>query len=305
MHQSQKQFQHWLIVGPGALGQLYAGKLAQAGHSLSLWGRNGLFPHQKHSIIDLSGATYTWHNQGTLQPIDAVLVTTKIYQSDDATQAVLTSGLITANCPIILMHNGLGAGQHLKRLCQEQPLLLASSRHGALKETDTNIRHTGQGMTQLGLVQGNLSSALQISLCETLNQAIGEVIWHENILIPLWQKLVINSVINPLTARDRVANGQLLAPSYQPEIEALCQQACWVANHCGIPLVAEDLLAQIQRVLKATALNTSSMLQDVLQHRQTEIDYINGYLIQRAKEHQILVPHHEQVLAAVQTAQIG
>lgn len=290
---------HWLIVGPGALGQLYAGKLAQLGHGISFWGRQGLAPNLPYQWQDLAGLKHHWQSQAGEPPIDVVLVVTKVFQSDEATQAVLNSGLISATCPLILMHNGLGAGEQLARLHPEQALLLASSRHGALKLSDREVFHTGQGSTQLGLVKGVLPSESQLNITEALQAATGETSWHDRILEPLWHKLVINSVINPLTARDQIRNGALLQQSYQGEMTRLCQQACQVAEAEGVPLKSEALLAQILQVAEATAQNQSSMLQDLLLHRPTEIDYINGYLVRCAQRHGIEVPDHEQVLEQI------
>lgn len=290
---------HWLLVGPGALGQLYAGKLALAGHTVSVWSRHGVVPAQDYQWYDLDSQIHLWQSQSTTPPIDVVLVVTKVFQSNQATQAVLESGLVHADCPIILMHNGLGAEANLQRLSVQQPLLLASSRHGALKEGPNRVRHTGQGSTLLGLYQGELSKALQNQLILAFEQALTDSHWQENILEPLWHKLIINSVINPLTARERICNGKILQPQYEQEVHQLCQEACLVAQAEGFPMDSEAMLKQVQQVAQATAQNKSSMLQDVLQHRKTEIDYINGYLIRCAQAHQIPVPAHEQIVGHI------
>lgn len=290
---------HWLIVGPGALGLLYAGKLARAGHAVSVWGKEGALCGQSFQWTDLAGNTHRWQSVKEELAVDVVLVVTKIFQSDAATQALLQTGRVSSNCPIILMHNGLGAGEALRRLHPEQPLLLATSRHGALKEAFNQVRHTGQGSTLLGLYRGKLGVEKQNTLVDSLNTALGETQWHFNILEPLWHKLVINAVINPLTAREGVCNGEILQPSYQDEVLSLCQQACNVAQAEGIPLEHQALLHQIHQVAQATAQNRSSMLQDVSQHRQTEIDYINGYLVRCGHKHQIPVPAHEKVLEQI------
>lgn len=291
---------HWLIVGPGALGQLYAAKLALAGHPVSLWGRSGPITPNAYEYVDLAGHSYHWRSAQVSNAISRILVATKIFQSDQALQAVLDSGLVTHSCPILLMHNGLGAGERITRLSPAQPLLLASSRHGAFKHSATQVQHTGQGLTQLGLVAGHFTQTEKARLCDELELALGEFEWHSTILTPLWQKLVINSVINPITARDQIKNGTLLEEKYQQESETLCQQACYIAQLEGIDLKHKELFKQIKQVAQATAQNTSSMLQDRLQQRATEIDYINGYLLQKAQQHGVAIPAHEKLLKTIQ-----
>ncbi len=288
----------WLISGPGALGQLYAGLLAQAGHEITFWGRQGPLPASSYELETQTGESYRWQSQSHTGPFDVVLVTTKIFQSDTATQHLLAHGQLDNQCPLILLHNGLGAGEALE-LPKGQPLLLASSRQGALKLGSHQVRHTGLGITQLGLIRGELSTQAQELLLLALKDAVTKVEWHQNIFIPLWQKLVINAVINPLTARDQIVNGDLLQPHYQSQMELLCQQACQVARADGVALEAKTLLAQIEQVLHATATNFSSMMQDIRHQRATEIDYINGYLVRRAQVHGLDVTAHAQLVQQI------
>ncbi len=57
-------------------------------------------------------------------------------------------------------------------------------------------------------------------------------------------------------------------------------------------------------VARKTAKNTSSMLQDVQASRQTEIDYINGYIVRRAAELGIDCDSNERVIEMVKKVQV-
>ncbi len=109
------------------------------------------------------------------------------------------------------------------------------------------------------------------------------------------KKLVVNCIINPLTALFNCKNGELLGGSIvgSNTIDQLVHEAGVIIR--ALPNLQMDeplrdcfsderLRGWVNEVARATAENTSSMLQDVRAGRKTEIDYINGYLVQQALE---------------------
>lgn len=291
-----KSKSHWLIVGPGALGLLYAGQLAKQGHPVSLWGRSGEIPQSRYSWEQRPGKVVQWESTPYSNAITRILVVTKSFQSHSALISLFKKTSLSPFCPLILMHNGLGAQEEAPRLSDEQPLLLASSRQGALKVSPHHIKHTGQGITQIGLYQGELKQEEQLQLQQELQAATEQCHWHQHILEPMWQKLVINSVINPLTALHQVPNGQLLAAEFSETLSSLCFTACQIAQHEGLQLESTAMLSQVKDVIQATASNRSSMLEDVCKQRPTEIDYINGYLVKKALRHGINAANHQKLV---------
>jgi 2-dehydropantoate 2-reductase len=93
----------------------------------------------------------------------------------------------------------------------------------------------------------------------------------------IWGKLVVNCGINALTAILRAPNGELLN---RPQAAALMDQAALecaqVAQAQNIRLPFADPVARVREVARATAVNRSSMFQDILRGAPTEIDAING-----------------------------
>lgn len=121
----------------------------------------------------------------------------------------------------------------------------------------------------------------------------------KNMEIRIWSKLVINAVINPLTAILRVKNGELLESAWTRELMLdLYREACLVAEAKDIQL-PDDLWQTILTVCEATSRNHSSMLQDIEQSRTTEIDRINGSLLQMAEELNLDLPAHRTVYRLV------
>ena len=65
----------------------------------------------------------------------------------------------------------------------------------------------------------------------------------------------------------------------------ICEEVAAVIEREGHHTSAEDLRDYVMQVIDATAENISSMLQDIRALRHTEIDYINGFLLRRARAH--------------------
>lgn len=85
------------------------------------------------------------------------------------------------------------------------------------------------------------------------------------------------------------------AENHPQEVASLCAEVASVIEREGLHTSAEDLRGYVEQVIESTAENISSMLQDVRALRHTEIDYITGYLLKRARAHGIAVPENARL----------
>ena len=74
------------------------------------------------------------------------------------------------------------------------------------------------------------------------------------------------------------------SPSKSTTSRAIAEESAKVVELAGIPLAYLDIKDKVYNVCETTAENTSSMLQDILRDRRTEIDAINGAIVEKAKE---------------------
>jgi 2-dehydropantoate 2-reductase len=112
----------------------------------------------------------------------------------------------------------------------------------------------------------------------------------------VWEKAIINAAINPLTALWRVPNGQLLNTPEQREVAGrLAHEAHAVAIAKGMHLVFDDPMAAVAAICNVSATNRSSMLQDVERGRPTEIDSINGVIVNEGRRLGVATPYSEMV----------
>lgn len=117
-----------------------------------------------------------------------------------------------------------------------------------------------------------------------------------------WSKLIINVGINALTAITRLPNGKLIEFEGTKRIlRDAVTEATRIAKRKRIKLIYDDPLAKVEAVCESTAANISSMLQDVLRKKHTEIDFINGVIVRLGQELGIAVPINKLLVDLVKT----
>ncbi|CAH0526730.1 2-dehydropantoate 2-reductase [Vibrio hippocampi] len=288
------------ILGPGAIGSLWAHKLANAGHNVSLWGRDSS-ETLRLQLDDTSPQTFANRDPNSLVDCDLLLVTLKAWQVLPALESLKSQ--INQDTILVLMHNGMGTAQPVCDHFASNPVVIATTTHGAFKPNKYQVQHTGQGMTQLG---GMNKAGQQCHFLQAvLDHALPEVRWNDNIQAVLWNKLAVNCAINPLTAIEQCQNGELARPPFQAIIEPIVLEIVKVMQAEGIATDFQTLLATVNQVISHTATNFSSMRQDVYHQRKTEIDFINGYLISVAKQHHLATPENSKLYQAIKQIEQG
>jgi 2-dehydropantoate 2-reductase len=115
----------------------------------------------------------------------------------------------------------------------------------------------------------------------------------------LWRKLAVNCTINPLTALRGCCNGDVLGAQHRQAFEALCAEISDVLRALGHTALAGRIASDAEGVARATAANRSSMRQDLDAGRQTEIAFINGFLVERAQEQGVPCPLNAALVEAI------
>ncbi|OZI14235.1 2-dehydropantoate 2-reductase, partial [Sodalis-like symbiont of Philaenus spumarius] len=253
------------VLGCGALGELWLAALSRQGHNVQVW----LRVPQSVCTVDVispkgqeNRLQWPANNAEHLAASDLLLVTLKAWQVSGAVRALLPQ--LCANCAILLLHNGLGTREELPVLIQ--PLIMGTTTHAAHHEENT-IHHVYAGTTRIG--PGNSQAQQSSAIAEVLHHALPEVAWHNNIATLSWVKLAANCVISPLTTIYDCRNGDL--QRYPAEIEAICREVAMVMDREGYYTHYESLLFYVGQVIRSTADNVSSMLQDIRAQRNGDL----------------------------------
>ncbi|WCE29081.1 2-dehydropantoate 2-reductase [Vibrio sp. SCSIO 43137] len=274
------------VLGAGAIGTLWAFYLKQAGHHIELQTRSQDEQVLLRSVDNAPAVSFQANRTSFLAETDLVLVTVKAGQVKTAIDSIADK--LHPDTILLFMHNGMGSIDEVYSRLSAHPVVLATTTHGALKQSPEKVLHTGEGITLLG---GYNSKGKQCQfLADVLNSALPEVQWDKDINKVLWNKLAVNCAINPLTALYQCKNGELASDSYKAELIQIIEEVTQVMQAEQIDVEFSILFNKVMDVINATAENFSSMHQDIYYQRPSEIDYITGYLCRKAEQHQIAVP---------------
>jgi 2-dehydropantoate 2-reductase len=166
------------------------------------------------------------------------------------------------------------------------------------------IRHAGVGSTTIGAwdsTEPGFRRAKQFS--DILNLAGIETETVKDIRSVVWNKLLVNVGINAITALTNIKNGQILDLEVTRDLSRTAvEEAMHVAQFQNIA-IREDAVDHVCKVAEATAVNRSSMGQDVDKKRQTEIDAINGFIVREANRLGLEAPVNGTLTALIETLQ--
>lgn len=303
------------VIGAGAIGKLLAAKLAPLQPEIKLKlvthhrtqaeaiNRSGLVLQREGRDTTRAIRALSWPEYEAVEadlPADAVFLAVK-QQHLRAAMLDTVSGKLGPGGIVVAWMNGIGHETLLSVAPGSARSALAITSEAALSPGPATVAHTGTGRTTLGLLQDGLPMAAdtlrEVGKC--LMQAGFATRLSNDIGTEAWNKLVINAVINPLTAIYGISNGDLLtSPHLRRKMRLLFQEARAVAASAGVN-VDNALWDQLLEVCRRTARNRSSMLQDVAAGRKTEVDWINGSLIRAAERYGLDVPGHRAVFDAV------
>lgn len=295
-HPLEKHGMRIAVIGPGALGTLFAARLAISGVTTLLFDhrvdRAKALTTQGLRLLDASGTRHVRvpviSNPGTLASIDAAIVLVKSYQTDAV--ASLLAEVLPASAFALTLQNGLGNVETLRLHLGTNRVFGGTTAQGSLMEAPGIVRDTGSGPTVLGTARGLPDPRLD-DLCQVLMQAGFAVSITDNLPAAVWNKVILNAAINPVGALTRLRNGELA--EHEPSLKlmtAVARESDAIARRHGIELMDCDWPARLHAVCQATSQNRNSMLQDVLQGRRTEIDAINGAITRTAEQHKLTAP---------------
>jgi len=305
------------VLGPGALGCLMAAKLAEAvttfGDSLWVLDHN----RERAEAIQHQGIIYEKFDKKKQYPIkacadpavisrvDVLFLCVKSYDLKSALdfcRPLLASGTL-----IVFMQNGIAHLELQNQVGAAVPVYGCTSE-GATYLGVGHTRHAGEGTTFLGcLGNPDMGAGRQM-----LDRAVSRlrtgglsVSLSDTILVRLWAKLFINVGINALTAIHDCRNGDLLSlPEAVTEMRAAVSEAEHVAITKGI-IVENDPYQTTINVCRSTAANISSMRQDVLKKKRTEIDAINGAVVREAELLGLSAPVNASIVKRMQEIEQG
>ena len=296
-----------VIVGPGAMGCLFASLLTEAEYDVVLLDKD---PQRARVILKQGILVETNHRTrnvhmsvtGTPEEIgtaDFVCLCVKSFDTRSAIQHA--ASLVGPRTIVVSVQNGLGNAEELSRVVDTAKIVCAVTSQASTSLGVGHIRHTGTGMTSAAPFQRAGRHAPAFARILRFAGVQTEVL--DDAAAMIWAKLIVNAAVNPVAAIEGVSNGEILnRPKLRETAFAAAREAASVAQAKGIRLPYSDATEEVEKVCRATAANFSSMLQDMCNGRQTEVEAINGAIVREARALKVPVPMNKMLLAKVRSS---
>lgn len=296
-----------VIVGPGAMGCLLAHYLSKSKEELCILDKDRERA-QKINQAGISVEGVSGRNQvkvkattdaNEIGAADLILICVKSYDTKEA--VIKAKPLVGENTSVLTLQNGIGNIEIISEILGADKVIGGITNEGATLLDTAKIRHAGKGETVIGRIDGTIPVQMRY-IREVFNRVGLETRISRDIKGLLWSKLIINVGINALTAITRINNGRLVEfEGTRKILREAVTEAVKVAKRKRIKLIYDDPLAKVEAVCEATAGNVSSMLQDVLRKKRTEIDFINGVIVRQGQELGIATPINSILVDLVKT----
>ena len=298
-----------VMLGAGALGSTIGGTLAISGndvHFVDMW--------QEHvDLINKDGLHMTnekedWYvrvdartTADTIGEADLVIVLVKSFATKQAVEQLKQTNVIGKNTLVMSLQNGLGNEETIASVIGSENVISGKTYVGGRLIQAGYISAGVQGKwTYIGELNGEITDRIQ-TVCNVFNDAglLCEV--SDNIKGLIWDKLLINVAAGALCGITRLPYGPLYEEDYIKDVAvAAIQEGIQVAKAAGVVLKSED--PQYPWVAASEGLPgtfKTSILQSLELKRPTEIDFINGSIVEWGKKYGIATPVNQTLVACV------
>jgi 2-dehydropantoate 2-reductase len=276
-----------LVVGAGAVGGYFGGRLAEAGQDVTFLVRARRAEKLKQDGLVIRSArgdlvlrdVKTILAGASAEPFDVVLLSCKAYSLDDAIDSF--APFVGASTLVLPLLNGIGHLDVLSAKFGAERVLGGQCVIAATLNAEQQIVHLNETHAiSFGELKGGVSARVQ-AIADAMTGAHFDHSVSDNILLRMWEKWVFLATLAGSTCLFRSAIGDILStPDGKRAIEGLLAETRAVAQLNGFTMGPEFDARAAQTLFTPSPL-TASMLRDVENGSHTEADHILGDLIAR------------------------
>ena len=302
------------ILGAGAMGSLFGGRLAESGEAVTLIdvndahldaiGRDGLRidddrgDRRVRTLQAVRPEAANAHAAAALDtPFDLLIVFTKSLHTRAALDGV--RALLSSDTFVLTLQNGLGNVETLNAFVPLERILVGVTTWPADAAGPAHVRSHGAGTIRMMTADGAVRP-FATAVADTLSRAGLACTLDADVWAAIWEKVAFNAALNTLSATPGCTVDPLGHPHDGPRLAlAIAAETAAVARAKGIAVDGERIARNVEHAIRDHRGHRPSMLQDVLAGRRTEIDAISGKVVAAAREAGVAVPHAETLLALV------
>ena len=284
-----------IVLGAGAIGSLYAAKLA-ARHPVTVVARRDHVDAIRRDGLRLTGREALTARVDAVTQIESIaagtiiLLTTKVNASEAVLSAV--ADLVRDDTVIVCVQNGLYSEEIARRAVGGRCLVLrAITQFGAIFQSPGVIEYMVSGYTLIEQSPRSGAIAALLTACELDGRVSADI------KTDVWRKLIFNCVINPITSITGSDVGGIADARLDPLKQLVIDECLAVARTEGVDF-SIDFLETIADVFGSSR-NIASMRQDLMRGKPTEIDHMNGAVVDLGRRAGIDCPVNAALAAII------
>jgi 2-dehydropantoate 2-reductase len=293
------------IVGCGAMGSIYAGLLADAGHRVLAIDTNqahvDVINQRGLRISGASGDRTVQVSAYTIPPVQAVdLLVIAVKAAHVGAAASAAESLMDSHTLVLTIQNGLGAGDTVARIVGADRLMVGVAQgFGASLPEPGHAHHNDMKAIRMGPYAG-LPAAAVVEVAALWAQAGFDAAAADDIQAMQWEKLICNVAYSAPCALTGMTVGEVLDdPDIGPVSRAAATEAWTVARACNVRLDVDDPVALVRDFAARMPAARPSVLLDIQAGRASEVDFINGAVPREAQKAGLTAPVNETLTALV------
>lgn len=288
------------VIGSGAMGSLYGGYLSRNNEVILIdsykehieeINQNGLIIIEEENECKYDAKAYF---SGTYnEKVDLVIVFVKATNTYEAIKE--NKNIISDDTLVMTLQNGSGNDKVIMNFVKRENIVIGTSKHNSVLVRPGVIHHKCSGVTTLGTM--DIKSNKDESVGELLSESGLEIEISEDIPRIIWSKLFINMSVNTLTALLQTKIGYACTNEYAWNfVKRIVYEAVEVAEADGTYFDRREALESVRSVCEEAGNGYSSMYQDRINKRVTEIDRINGAVVEQAKLYGVPTPYNSLIV---------
>lgn len=285
------------VMGAGAVGCYYGGMLARAGHSVVLIGRPQHVDAVRRAGLLLDTLSFQEHvplqASTDARGIEgAQLVLCCVKSTDTAQAAAQMAPHLAPETIILSLQNGVDNAERLQTALGREVIpavvYVATEMIGP-----GHVKHHGRGELVIG------ESGASTTLAELFSAAGVPMQISDNVIGALWAKLILNCAYNALSAITQIPYGRLVQGDGVEDVMRDVVHECLTVAHGAGFSVPGDMWDAIEKIARTMPGQFSSTAQDLARHKRSEIDHLNGYIVDKGAALGIATPVNRVLYALV------